>query len=288
MIDEEGFPLVMEARFAPDYEVGYLAADPARCQDQESGETTGQRVIMFRKPPETRPIQSGNEFLRRRLKRTQLETPQHSISHRTLHLHLNFLRSCPSQRQKQPQVPFHTLHNFQPPELQRDLHLEKMVTRKPFRVPLVSTENKSSRKEINISIWKEFCRGQLVYDDGAAKLSKYSFWVPFQVVLGDYAVYVPCCLVWLLRILAVTLKICVPAVGIQVAYYHQLYNHMKIHLAGDERGLDPVFTSIVYQGPLIYSVRYLSCPYCRYTRQSKTVLKYFESLCQERRGMAVG
>ncbi|XP_069189979.1 uncharacterized protein [Procambarus clarkii] len=300
LMDEEGFPLVLDSRPVADYDVGQFPTDLPKNEDQESGEMTGQQVVVVRRPPENSRIQTDVRILHRNAIRTQLEALQYSVSHRALHLHWNFLSSSPALHLETPRIPFHNVNDSRTSELpiqptgfrrEHELHLERTATRKPFRLQSSYSESKPNKKEVYISIWKEHCRGQLVYDDNAVEWkelkNKCRFWIPFQVVLGDFAIFLPCCLLWLFRLVVVTLKICVPSVGLQMVYYHFLYNHIKIHLIGNERGVEPIFTGAVYQGPMIYSVRYVSCPYCRYKRESKALLKYFDILYQERRDMAV-
>lgn len=296
-MDDEGFPIVANVDLC-----GFYAGSPGH-QDQESGERTSQQVVVLRRSPDGSRNQSDMRVFSHSLK-TQLDALRYFFTRRELHLHWNFLSSSPNLHLDSPRMPFHDVFDspssnlsFPPAGFRREheLHLEKITTKKPFRLPPPPSssfsERKPNKKEVNISIWKEFCRGQLAFDDGAVEWkelkNKCRFWIPFQVVLGDFAIFLPCCVIWLLRFIVVTLKICLPSVGLQIVYYHILYNHIKIHLIGNERGVDPVFTGAVYQGPIIYSVRYASCPYCRYKRESKVLLKYFDSLCQERREMAV-
>lgn len=302
-MDREGFPLLtMDSRLVADGELcdGLLpAGDLPRSQDQESGESTGRRVVVVRRPATHGPPQPRQQAHRRTGSTSQAGILQHSISHRMLHLHLNFLSKSYKIHQELSRLSLHISHDFdssQPslgsPGPRYELELEQVAARKPFRVPVAHTESKPNKKgEVTISIWKEFCRGELVYDDTAVEWEKLKrncrYWTPLQTILGDVAKFIPCCVFWLLQFLLTFMNVCVPAVGIQIVYFHHLYVHMKIHQVGNERGLDPVFTGAVYQGPMIYSVRHFSCPYCRYKRQSKVLLRYFQSLSQEMRDMAV-
>lgn len=302
-MDREGFPLLtVDARLVPDtelYDCLLTADDLPRSEDQESGESTGRKVVVIRRPPKEGFPEPGQQLLRRSVRTSQLQLLQHSLSHRMLHLHLNFPSYSYRAYQELPSFPLDISHDFDLSEFssqssgsQYEIELERMAIRKPFRVPALHCERKPHKKEeVTISICREFCRGEMVYDDTAVEWEELRktcrFWTPLQTILGDLTKFIPCCLLWLLRFVLTLLNVCVPAVGIQIVYYHHLYVHMKIHQVGIERGLDPVFTGPVYQGPMIYSVRHFSCPYCRYKRESKILLKYFQSLSQERRDMAV-
>lgn len=165
------------------------------------------------------------------------------------------------------------------------------VSRVPFRVPQARPEVKpKKRREVIITIWREFCRGPLVYEDASTSFRDLKdqclLWPHLQTLFGDSAVLVPLCCVWLVRVFLVMLKVFIPWLGLQLTYFHFLYVHLKIHVMGEKKGVHPVFVGPACQGPMIYSIRHLCCPYCRYNKQRNTTLRYFEVLLRERQSMA--
>lgn len=278
-MDDEGFPLLQPgARLQP-------VVERPDSVDQESGEATGRKVVVLRK-------------LQRNTPHPGMLFPSHLL-HPSFRLH-------PSPRLSQ-RLTFHHESSRVPPlwseensvfarSLNRphnDLGTEASgaMSKVPFRVPQVNPEVKPQKiNEITITIWREFCRGPLVYEDANASFKELKdqclLWPHLQSVFGDSAVLVPFCLVWLVRVLLVMLKVFIPWLGLQLTYFHFLYVHLKIHTAGEKKGVRPVFVGAACQGPMIYSIRHLCCPYCRYNKQCNAALRYFEILLRERQGMA--
>lgn len=283
-MDEEGYPILPPgAMFQP-------TEDRVDVVDQESGEATSRKVVVLRNTqPNTRHLWEEYSFVRSHL------------------LHGSSNRHIQTQRIPRTSRSFTLYHELPrvPPLWSGDTTCteclgrpynkvetdSKTVSRVPFRVPQIRPEVKpKDKKEVTISIWREFCRGPLVYEDVNASWDDVKdsclLWPHLQTLFGNSAVIVPLSCVWLVRALMVMLKVFVPWVGLQLAYFHLLYVHLKIHITGEKKGVHPVFIGGPSQGPMIYSIRHLWCPYCRYNRQCKLSLRYFEILLRERQSMA--
>lgn len=307
MMDEEGFPLLqVDDSLSQDLDIGFRQEwmlQDCPCdyhnltisRDEESGETTRQKVMVVRRPPEDCTSDTELELQLQALVSSQDLSPQALQS-----VYLNCMLPAYTLHQgcvhsalfDDHHALFSELSQHSPKARSDD---DKMLTKKqPFRIPFTHSDTVSKKKVVRISIWQEFCRGYRVYDDTGMDWKELrkncNLLAPLQFVFGDYLdlSVLPCTVLWLLRLLFIFLKCCyTPCVGLNIVYYHLLYNHVKIHQTGYERGIEPVFTGAVYQGPLIYSIRAISCPYCRQKRESKISMRYFESLRQERRSSAV-
>lgn len=294
-MDEEGFPLPqVHARLIPDCMLQhYKPENTVTHHDEESGETTRQHVVVVRKPPETDDSLSELEL------QLQCLIDYEVLNSQTLHsVYLNYVLTNTGLQTGYSPLPLHKeCHSdsleaaYYPTKVPPDLP-NIPVKRQPFRIPSTPSPVKVNRREVYVSIRQEFCRGDLVYDDTPMDWKelrkKCNILTPLRNLLGHYFDLLPPTLIWILQVIAVILKCCyVPRLGLNIVYYHFLYNHVKIHLTGEARGIEPVFTGAVYQGPLIYSIRAISCPYCRQKRQSQTLLRYFESLQEERKMTAV-
>ncbi|XP_050727295.1 uncharacterized protein LOC127004055 [Eriocheir sinensis] len=278
-MDDEGFPLLQPgARLQP-------VVERPDTVDQESGEATGRKVVVLRNP-RLNATHSGLRFRRHALYPSSLFQPSPRLSQR-LTFHQEFGRVPPlwSEENAIFARPLYRLHSDQKTES------GGAVSKVPFRVPQVRPEVTPQKiNEVTITIWREFCRGPLVYEDVSTSFRDLKdqclLWPHLQALFGDSAVLVPLCVVWLVRTLLVMLKVFIPWLGLQLTYFHFLYVHLKIHVTGEKKGVRPVFIGEACQGPMIYSIRHLCCPYCRYTKQCNIALRYFEILLRERQGMA--
>ena len=284
-MDDEGYPLLRpEAMIEP-------IEDHADFVDQESGEATGRRVIVLRKiQPNTRPSWAEYSFVRSRiLHGTSNYNPGTQPT-------LSTCRSFTSHLEL-PRVPPLWSGDISCPDSLYESHTNpqtdsrKNVPKVPFRVPQIRPKtNKPKRKEVTISIWREFCRGPLVFSDANASWNDVKdtclLWPHLQTLFGDNSLFVPLYCVFIVRILLLMLKVFVPWVGLQLSYFHLLHVHLKIHMTGEKKGVHPVFIGAASQGPIIYSIRHLWCPYCRYNKQCKVTLRYFETLLRERQSMS--
>lgn len=297
-MDEEGYPLpgtrLIPVPEDPMQYINHSNNNDIRypnSTDEESGEATARKVIVLRSAPRAGEHPwSELSFLQFNFGFPHVQRLQRSLNKKTLYLDRYSLSTTDfTAYQSNSRVPpYHIVS----PELSPSE--EGGETRAPFRVPLSFPTTKASRNnnEVTISIWREFCRGPLVYEDTMLEWQqlkkKCILWPHLQAIFGDFAQFVPYCVVWMLRVLLCGLKICIPWVGLQLVYFHFLYIHMKIHVTGEKRGLEPVFVGQASQGPMIYSIRHLTCPYCRQKRQKFDSLWYLEKLRQEQRDWAVG
>lgn len=281
-MDEEGFPLLQ-----PGASLQPVVERPDSV-DQESGEATGRSVVVLRRP-RLDAKHSREEMLRFRphlLNPSEHLQPSPRVSQRlTVHQKLARVPSLGADENAAFPWPLYRPHG----ELRTESF--RAVSRVPFRVPQVHPEVKQQkRNEVTISIWREFCRGPLVYEDANVTFKELKdqclLWPHLQTLFGDSAVLVPLTCVWLVRVFLIMLKVFVPYVGLHLTYFHFLYVHLKIHMTGEKKGVRPVFIGAASQGPIIYSIRHLSCPYCRHDKQCNTSLRYFETLIRERQGMA--
>ncbi|KAG0717954.1 hypothetical protein GWK47_053417 [Chionoecetes opilio] len=284
-MDGEGYPLPRPgAMLEP-------AEERADVVDQESGEATGRKVVVLRKiQPNTSPPRPHYSFASHMLHDDPCHYPQTQPSPNTsrrvtLHHELPSMLPLCKEETACPDY-LYGLHDKQ------ETDSIKTMARVPFRVPQAGPKvrRSPSEKTVTISIWREFCRGPLVYEDADASWEDVKdtclLWPHLQSLFGDNRYVVPLSCVWLVRALLLMLKVFVPWLGLQLAYFHLLHVHIKIHLTGEKRGVQPVFIGAACQGPIIYSIRHLWCPYCRHNKQCKNTLRYFDSLLRERQSMS--
>ncbi|MPC39184.1 uncharacterized protein LOC123516167 [Portunus trituberculatus] len=285
-MDDEGFPLLSPGAMLQPSE------DRADSIDQESGEATGRRVVVLRKTqPNTRPSWAEYSFARSRLLHGSLhrrrEAQRIPSIPRSITLHHELPRVPPLWTQELPCPDCLCV----PPRINPEgADLRKAVSKVPFRVPQAHPKAKPKEKEVTISIWREFCRGPLVYEDANSSWNDVKdtclLWPHLQALFGSNDLMVPLFCVCLVRLVLLMLKVFVPWIGLQLSYFHLLYVHIKIHMTGEKRGVQPVFVGPASQGPIIYSIRHLWCPYCRYNKQCKIYSSYFDKLLRERQSMA--
>lgn len=248
-------------------------------QDQDSGEVTCQRVVVLRRPPEVHWTQE--EYLRH---------------------HLNFMDLNPTLSSSKCNHPMFFRRKYTAPS-----PLISTSLKSPFRIPFkVSTgfkepiEFKESTKStpskalpkaqkertIYVSIWKEHYIGDKIFE------------VPVKN-WKDGFIYSPCCtrgmiskklsqylsLSWIksLTFVLILLKIILIHMNLIIYIYHKNQKHEKIHQKCEEKGVKPVFTGSVYHGPIIWTVRNVTCKFCRDQRASNVSLKLLKTLNIERR-----
>lgn len=267
--------------------------------DEESGEATGREVVVLRtKAPRNDINDPSPEHNMPLLHYTHALLHSHflqqqSLSQKTLNLERNPLTkkyecftSYPNDTSSSHRISNFNVHGLSPSEGR------EIKTR--FRVPTSFPEDKQPchrTNEVVISIRREFCRGPLVYDDSELGWEvvggERCQWPHLQSIFGDYAKLLPFFMVRILRLVLLFLKIITPWLGLQLIYFQLFYIHMDIHLKGKKRGLEPVFVGSASQGPMIYSIRHFSCPYCKQDREMRYSLRYMERLRQERQNWDV-
>lgn len=264
--------------------------------DEESGEATGREVVVLRTAPRNDNNDPSPELPLLHYTHALLHSHflQQSLSQKTLNLERNPLTKkyeCFTSHPNDTTAPSHRISNFNVHDLSQSEGRE-MKTR--FRVPTSCPEDKQPyhrTNEVVISIRREFCRGPLVYDDSElgweVEGGERCQWPHLQSLFGDYAKLLPFFMVRILRVVLLLLKIITPWFGLQLIYFQLFYVHMEIHLKGKKRGLEPVFVGSASQGPMIYSIRHFSCPYCKQDREMRYSLRYMERLREEKQNWDV-
>ncbi|CAL4123625.1 unnamed protein product [Meganyctiphanes norvegica] len=155
-------------------------------------------------------------------------------------------------------------------------------------IPKINCQSKK-KAEIYIPIWKELLMGELIFEESETnypKLRKKYF--PkhkfFQVIIC-MSKFVPFTIARLILTLLFLLFILLSWVSLEVSFYYRLYIHIMMHKLGETQGHKLVFTGKSSNGPVIYLLRHISCPYCKQQQQVRILNKYFTAMMEERRNM---
>ncbi|KAG7160572.1 uncharacterized protein LOC121876178 isoform X1 [Homarus americanus] len=312
-MDEEGFPLPeVDARHIPDCDAPQLDGrlslhyDLPWRRDGESGEVTGQQIVLVRRsPPVSRldvhlPRDNMQHMrLHHRYQTNSHQVIQDSISRESLQVHRNFLTLCSMTNHELTRPVVTTSHgcaylNSIPlaPRVPGGTASQRVKKKRHFRIHNEFTETTKSQKEgvVSVSILKELIFGTSVFDchdiDPKELFGRVKTPFCIQKLLNIVNPYLPAMVIKFIYLLRVIIHLIVPHISIIVCYYCRLFTHQRIHQVGEDRGIQFVFTGSVYQGPIIYSVR-AQCHYCRQQEQSRISLRYLQRLGEERKNAAV-
>ncbi|XP_066937720.1 uncharacterized protein [Macrobrachium rosenbergii] len=224
----------------------------SRKADQESGESTGRRVVVLRKPPSSQ-VQSS------------------VILQGKVHKSENF-----SVGKSSPCLP-------------KSSKSTKGRVSKTFRVPSGKTEFKPKAKgSLCVNAWKEYLLGTSVLHPKIITFDRwengcdtwYKLWCAYTAIISSCSYYS----MWIKRLLLYTLRIFLPVTGGKLYFCYFRHNHISIHKKGEEQSLNIKFHGSPFQGVTLYFAR-ICCPFCAAESQRTLTMKYFQSTVMERRYM---
>ncbi|KAK7075852.1 hypothetical protein SK128_000493 [Halocaridina rubra] len=270
-MDEEGYPrLIQVEEPAPEnpYNVAQSMSTRYLSEDRESGERTNRQVMTLRRPMRTVT-----------LRRSTIKRQSNSDFHKALELHWRLVTLTHA---------FPGFHTYQRTCAEMNCDASRNTASASFRIPNIRNNSSERRfkqkKEINVSVWKECAYGDRLFDVKTAEVAAHRKKGCLVVFASRYLEnYLPCFFIKLVVFLLVVLRCVLCNINVPIIYLYRSRQHEKIHLKCEEKGIKPVFTGSVCHGPLIWSVRHLTCQYCRAQRQSDISLKLLEIMNKERR-----
>lgn len=253
-------------------------------QDQDSGEVTFQRVVILRRAPKLHcPIEDFMNphlnfmFLTRRM-------PSFNCCHpmrlkRKDAAHPSFMRM---RIKHQFRIPF----NNSPGSTESQDSNESTESVKPPK----SHHRTQGERKINVSIWKEYFFGDKIFD--VSEMSwKEAFYDNPHCPMIKFRKKVSRYLSWScikpIVIILVLIKLIMIHLNVVMYLVHLNWKHEKIHRKCEEKGIKPVFTGSPYQGPIMWTVRNVTCLYCRDQKQSDVSLRLLKILNEERKSQQV-
>ncbi|XP_064104135.1 uncharacterized protein LOC135213986 isoform X2 [Macrobrachium nipponense] len=222
----------------------------SRKADQESGESTGRRVVVLRKPPSSQ-VQSS----------VLPQDREHTSEKCSVGRSSSYLPK--SSKSKNGRA------------------------NKAFRVPSGQTEFRPKAKgSLCVNAWKEYLLGTSVLHPKIITFDRwengcdtwYKLWCAYTAIVSSCSYYS----MWIKRLLLYTLRIFVPITGGKLYFCYFRHYHISIHKKGEEQSLNIKFHGSPFQGVTLYFAR-ICCPFCAAESQRTLTMKYFQSTVMERR-----